>query len=123
MKINKSALRSSLLANKRFFAELYQSNRLVSKKLLGGASEWQLKTLIKLLHMLAVGEVPIAYEKYEKVHFSRKCKYLSNTFGSLNKISLLLSAQRIEKLDALYKLCNVYCHLLHSLFHSDVGHS
>ena len=53
MKIDKSALRQSMLTNKLWLGELYQSpNKSVTKKVLASGSEYQLKTLVKILHMI-----------------------------------------------------------------------
>ena len=66
MKIDKNALRNSMLTNRLWLAELYKSaNKSVTRKILASGSEYQLKTLIKILHMLAIGEIDIPKEKFQ----------------------------------------------------------
>lgn len=97
--------------NATFLYGLYNSNELTFKKLLAVANDSQLKTVIGILHFIAVGEIPsqISKDKNVTVQYGN---YLKKEFQSCSKIKVLLNSERIIKLKKVTKLG----HLFHNLF-------
>ena len=64
--MNKESVKQCLIRDKGFLRELYESNNSnKTKSLLNSASDIKLTTLIKFLHFLANGEIPIKKENFE----------------------------------------------------------
>ena len=97
--------------NATFLFGLYNNNELTFKKLLAVANDSQLKTVIGILHFIAVGEIPsqISKDKNVTVQYGN---YLKKEFQSCSKIRVLLNSERIIKLKKVTKLG----HLFHNLF-------
>ena len=88
--------------NATFLFGLYNSNELTFKKLLAVANDSQLKTVIGILHFIAVGEIPsqISKDKNVTVQYGN---YLKKEFQSSSKIRVLLNSERIIKLKKVTK--------------------
>ena len=54
---NKQRLRSAMIRSREFLAKLYQSNTLTAKKILSGGSDFEIRTLIQVIHRISIGSV------------------------------------------------------------------
>ena len=109
--IDKIRLKNAMIRCKEFLGSLYKSNSLTAKKILNRGNDFEIRTLIHVLHCLAVGEIKIRREDAEKLNFSRKVKYLHKTFATKSKVTSMLKSPRSEQLDAAEKLSSCYPHL------------
>lgn len=82
----KEKLRKSLVHNKLFMRELFESNALIAKKVLCSANDSQLKLVIQILYFVSKGEIPLKKNLYEKLWNTRKAKVISTQFGTKAKI-------------------------------------
>ena len=82
--------------NATFLFGQYNSNELTFKRLLAVANDSQLKTVIGILHFIAVGKIPsqISKDKNVTVQYGN---YLKKEFQSCSKIRVLLNSERIIK--------------------------
>ena len=117
MKMNKELLRSYLIRDKAFLRELYESpNKLVINRILNVTSDIKLNTLIKFLHYLSNGEIPIKKKNFDLLQSEKKLKLIKRLVEKKSAVSKLLKAERETKLKFLKKLSSVYSPLLYCLF-------
>lgn len=109
-------IRDLLLNQKSFLNNLYSFNSYQNKKLLSGADNQSLNTLIKVLHLILNNEIPILVEDVQVLKKSKKCGLLKKSIKSTEKFVELLEGDRKSKLDFLLLLTSVYRPLLRSLF-------
>ena len=108
--------KTQLIRDKLFLKELYQSNSLSkSKQILYFASDAEISTVLKYIHLVSNGEIKIKKANFEalkkhhlaaiKKNFERKAKFL-----------LILRLNRKDKIKILSKFAPVFSHLLAPLF-------
>ena len=114
--IAKSKCRSLMIFNKQFLAELYESNKLTSRKILLIASDSQIKLLLHLLHFIATGEIPLSQESHDSISKAKKARFILTKFKEKAKVKRLLKLERKEQLQLLLKLSSLYKFLLLRLF-------
>ena len=117
MFFNKELLKSYLIRDKVFLRELYESpNNIVCNRILNFASDIKLNTLIKFLHYLANGEVPIKKTNFDIIQSHKKLNFIKKHVEKKTAMSRLLKADREMKLKFLKQLSAVYSVLLYILF-------
>ena len=117
MTFNRETMKSLLIRDKGFLHELYEGpNPLKNNRVLAGASDAQLNTLIKFLHFLSNGEITMKRENFEIIEKSHKLKLIKARVEKKKNLNMLLKSERKEKLKFLNKLCNLYSALLYTLF-------
>jgi hypothetical protein len=117
MALNREAMKNLLIRDKGFLRELFEGpNPLKNNRVLKGASDSQLNTLIKFLHFLANGEITMKKENFEIIEQAHKIKMIKGRVEKKKNMNYLLKSERKEKLKFLNKLCNVYNALLATLF-------
>ena len=84
-------MKQYLIRDKSFLLELYSSpNALNTKRLINFASDTKLVTLIKLLHFLANGEIPMKKGNFDAIVANKRLifikKELNYIYGSDNLI-------------------------------------
>lgn len=66
--MNDEVLKALMIRDKGFLYSLYQgSNSLKNKRYLINASDTQLNTLLRYLHFVATGKIPISKVNFEKI--------------------------------------------------------
>ena len=114
--MNKEHLKSLLQRDKTVLKELYLSNsKSKSKNILTFASDSELNTLMKYLHFVSNGVIPIKKHNFEAV----EPKYLSAVKKHFEKKASLqnnLNSNRKNKLSVVIKLIPSFNHLLAPLF-------
>jgi hypothetical protein len=115
--MNKETMKSLLIRDKLFLRELYEGpNPLKNIRILRGANDTQLDTLLKFLHFLANGEIKIKKENFEIIEREKKLKLIKAKVERKQNLNKLLKSDRSDKLKFLNKLSNVYGALLYTLF-------
>jgi hypothetical protein len=113
---NPERLRSFLLRDKVFLKSLYTSDSIKCKRILNTASDAHLMTLIRLLHFLANGIIPIKRKNFEILQEKKKLHVIKTTLEAKKALKNILIAERSTKLNFLNKLADVYEPLLYALF-------
>ena len=117
MKMNKETLRNYLLRDKAFLRELYEGQSKVSNnRILTFANDTKLDTLIKFLHFLANGEIPMKKSNFEVIQSHKKLAYIKRQVEKKSAVIKLLKAEREVKIKFLKQLSNVFSALLYCLF-------
>jgi hypothetical protein len=117
MAFNRETMKSLLIRDKGFLRELYEGpNPLKNSRVLNGASDSQLNTLIKFLHFLSNGEIRMKKENFEIIEKANKLKLIKSRVEKKKNMNNLLKSERKDKMKFLNKLSNLYNALLHTLF-------
>jgi hypothetical protein len=95
-----------------FAAQLYTTpNEIVTEKTLNGASDSELKVLLRILHFVSLGHIPIPRVQYNLIG-SKKKLFLQNQFESARKVNALVKRNRESIIRTLSKLVPVLPPLL-----------
>ena len=115
--MNKEVLKSYLIRDKVFLRELYEApSKTVSNRILNFASDIKLNTLIKFLHFLSNGEIPMKKCNFEVIQNQKKLSFIKKHVEKKSVVSRLLKADRQTKIKFLKQLSAVYSALLYCLF-------
>lgn len=88
--MTEEVLKAMLIRDKGFLYSLYEgSNDLKNNRILLNASDSQLNTLIRYLHFVASGKIPIKKQNFEIIPAS-KIKLIKKTLEKSNKLDLFL---------------------------------
>lgn len=88
--MTEEVLKAMLIRDKGFLHNLYEGpNDLKNNRVLINASDSQLNTLLRYLHFVASGKIPIKKENFELIP-SSKIKLIKKTLEKSNKLDLLL---------------------------------
>ena len=75
--MNENSLKNYLIRDKVFLRELYEDqSKIARNRILNFASDSKLDTLIKFLHFLANGKIPIMRCNFELIQSHKKLTYL-----------------------------------------------
>jgi hypothetical protein len=72
-------MRSFLLRDKVFLRSLYSESPVKCKRILYMSNDAHLVTLLKFLHYLANGEIPIKRKNFELIQEKNRLKLIKNT--------------------------------------------
>lgn len=88
--MSEDILKAMLIRDKGFLYSLYEGpNILKNKRILLNASDSQLNTLLRYLHFVASGKIPIKKANFEKIPPS-KLKLIKKQLEKSTKLELLL---------------------------------
>lgn len=88
--MSEELLKAMLIRDKGFLYTLYEgSNILKNKRLLTNASDSQLNTLLRYLHFVASGKIPIKKENFEKIPHT-KLNLIKKNVEKFSKLEMLL---------------------------------
>jgi len=108
--------KSQLIRDKLFLKELYESNSASkSKNILYFATDVQIATLIKYIHLVSNGEIKIKKLNFEALR-NHHLGLIKKNFEKKSKFQALIRLSRKEKIKILSKLIPVFNHLLSPLF-------
>jgi len=108
-------LRHMLIQNKQFLYNLFKQANVV--KILSHASDSELNVLLKVLHLINQGHIPLKQKHHEVVVRSKREKKLE-LFESRQFLREKLKASREEKLKLLKQFSKLFSILLHHLFNA-----
>jgi hypothetical protein len=114
--MNEERLRTYLIRDKGFLKSLFSEESVTKKKrLLNGARDSQLLTLIYFLHFLSNGEVKMKKEHFQNIE-KAKLSLLKKKIESKKALNAIVSSDRRKKVLLLYKICDRFNELLYPLF-------
>jgi hypothetical protein len=117
MNLNKEVLKSCLIRDKGFLKELYQEpDPARNRKTLQTADDSQLNTLIKYLHFLSNGEIPMKKINFQAIKESKKQVLITKKVEKKTRVNDLLKSSRMIKLKFLTQLIKIFSFLLYPLF-------
>lgn len=115
--MNQDQLKLLLVRDKVFLKRLFSGpNYLKNRDILNAAEDNELNTLIKYLHFVANGEIPITKKNFTELQKQKKINYIRFHVEKLSKALKLINASRKDKLSFLLKLCTSMPFLLYNLF-------
>ena len=75
--MNPETVKQCLIRDKEFLRELYQSKSTYkTKTILNSSSDLKLETVIKFLHFLANGEIPIKKENFDALKSNKRLNFI-----------------------------------------------
>ena len=101
---SKAELRRSMLLEKGFLSDIHHASALTIPSVLAAATNLQINILIKVVHFLASGQIPVNPELIEKLSQSRKTGVLHKNFRGKAVVKNLLGGTRQAKLAILSKI-------------------
>ena len=114
--MNKEQFKTYLQRDKTFLKELFESDSIVkSKQILTFATDAELNTLIKYLHFVSNGEIPIKKNNFEAVA-KKYLNVIKKNFEKKNNLQQLLQNSRKIKLILLIKVLPSFSNVLAPLF-------
>jgi hypothetical protein len=117
MNLNKDVLKSCLIRDKGFLKELYeQSECIKNRKKIHTADDAELNTLIKFLHFLSNGEIPMKKNNFQTIKENKKLRLITKNVEKKSSVINLLKSSRVSKLNFLLQLSKIYPFLLYPLF-------
>ena len=116
-KMNTETVRNLLIRDKTFLRELYEGpSKVYNNRILNFATDSKLDTLLKLLHFLANGEIPMKKNNFEVVQSHKKLAYIKRHVEKKSAVLKMLKAERQVKVKFLKQLSNIFAPLLYCLF-------
>jgi hypothetical protein len=120
MNLNKDILKACLIRDKGFLKELYQEPDFTkNRKTIQTADDSEINTLIKFLHFLSNGEIPMKKNNFEAIKQSKKQALITKTVEKKSRVLVLLKSPRVTKLKFLLQLTKIYSFLLYPLFNRE----
>lgn len=113
--MKKETLKNCMVRDKAFLRDLYANNNpLKNRRVINGANDNQLNTLIAYLHYLVTGEIKINKTNFESI--KGKISFLRKNVQKRATFLALLNGDRIRKVNFLFKLSNILSNLLYGVF-------
>jgi len=109
-------IKSELLNVKGFLHKLYLSNPRSNAVALNNASDQELDTLIKVLHLISNGKIHLRKQDFAILKKSKRLNFLKNYVERKDSYVQLLQSNREDKIQVLRKFCALYNSLLYLLF-------
>jgi hypothetical protein len=110
--VDKIHLRQLILRDKIFLYNLYQGQG----SRLNNASETQMNTLIKILHLILNDHIELREQHYKNLVRAKRLKILKNNFEKNSDFVKVLRLDIEDKRKLLKQMQTCYPWLLHSLF-------
>jgi len=114
--MDKPFLRTQLVKHKALFKKLYSQNQVI--KTLNNASDDSLNFLLKFLHLLVTGHVPLHSNGVEAIAKSMRESKLAE-FDSRRYLLNSVKSSRENKLKLLRQFKSLFVHLFHYVFNKD----
>jgi len=108
--------REKLIRDQRFLRDLYEGSVLARRRILAGANDLHLHTLIDILHLVYHHAIPITPEHGQMLISSKKLPLLKKHFNKNSDFVSLQNSNRSDQLKILNKLISVYQLFLAPLF-------
>lgn len=111
-----SYLKSEFLNVKSFLYELYSNNPRSNIAQISHATDEKLNVLIKILHLICIGEIHLRKVDYGLLKKSKRLQFLKTHFNTKVSYVRLLKAPREQKVTVLRKLSAQFKPLLFTMF-------
>ena len=112
-------LRSLMINHKGFLKNLYTGNSPINFKAIDNASDRQLNIVIRILHLIANGVIPIKAAQFKIVKTSKRFKLLREKFESSRSFNQILNTNvtdKVTRVKLLKQFASLYPHLFYTLF-------
>lgn len=109
-------LKSEFLNVKSFLYELYTGNPRQNATKINNAVEQKLDVLIKILHLICIGEIHLRKVDHETIKKSKRLNFLKQHFNTKLNFHRLLTSPREQKVIVLRKFSAIYQPLLYTMF-------
>jgi len=120
MNLSKDVLKACLIRDKGFLKQLYQEpDYTKNRKTLQTADDCELNTLIKYLHFLSNGEIPMKKNNFQAIKESKKQAVITKTVEKKSRALVMLKGSRVTKLKFLLQLIKIYSFLLYPVFNRE----
>jgi hypothetical protein len=105
---HQATLRAQLLNEKHFFENLFTAHTpLQVRHVLNVSSEKQLQLLVKVIHLVSAGDIPLKQNEFDKIKKSKKLNFINNHFEREKDYKKVLDYSRRELITILYKIQSV----------------
>lgn len=111
-----SYLKSEFLNVKSFLYELYIGNPRSNSTKISQATDQKLNVVIKILHLICIGEIHLRRDDYNALKKSKRLNFLKSNFNTKINYVRLLNGPREQKVNVLRKLSALYKPLLFTMF-------
>jgi hypothetical protein len=108
-------LRSIFLRDKRFLLSLYTNNVAQNKKLISSATQEQLNTVLRILHLIVNNVIKIRLADFDVLRDMKKIKLLQKKIKTKDELIFLLSASETKR-KFIFALAATFSILLKPLF-------
>ncbi len=112
-------LRSLMINHKAFLKNLYTGNNLLNFKTIENANDRQINIVIRILHLIANGVIPMKAAQFKIVKGSKRFKLLREKFESSAAFNKNLNSKITDKttrVRLLKQFASLYPHLFYTLF-------
>jgi len=109
-------LKSEFLNVKSFLYDLYCGNPRQNASKINHAVDQKLDVIIKILHLICIGEIHLRKIDHEIIKKSKRLNFLKQHFNSKISYLRLLKSPRDQKINILRKFCRLYHPLLFTMF-------
>lgn len=116
MRYDKTFLRQLFLRHKLFLKNLYEGQALTNSNTLSFASDTSLNVIIRVLHLIANGEIPMRKDDFEVLKKAKKFLFLRRKFEKNSAFIETFSLKREFKLAVLKQFCSVFPNILYFMF-------
>ena len=116
MRFDKTFLRQLFLRHKLFLKNLYEGQSLTNINTIGFASDTALNVLVRLLHLIANGEIPMRSVDFDLLKKSKRLVFLRSKFESNAAFIQTFKLQREFKISILKQFSSMYPNILYFLF-------
>ena len=110
--------KQNLMRHRLFLYGLFDGSRKNNNERLNTANSFQCNVLIKVLHYIANGEIPLKRVHFERIQRARKIVVLNKVKTQENALEKI-NGDRDSKIAYLKKLCTLYSSLLYFLFYKE----
>ena len=111
--LDKVYMRNILIRDKLFLLHLFKNEQ---PNALANASNMQMNTVIRILHLIFNNEIELLEENYKALKNSRRLKGLLQHFDSEKNFLRTLNLETESKRQLLKKFSSCYPYLFHSIF-------
>ena len=101
---SKADLRRAMLLEKTFLYSIHQANSITVCAIIAGATNLQINILIRVLHFISSGQIPLEPSVIERLSSSKKAGHLTKNFKQKSAVKKLLSEPRQERVASLNKI-------------------
>ncbi len=115
-------LRSLMINHKSFLKNLYTGNNLLNFKTIENANDRQLNIVIRILHLIANGVIPMKAAQFKIVKSSKRFKLLRAKFESSRAFNEILNTNvtdKVTRVKMLKQFASLYPHLFYTLFNEE----
>jgi hypothetical protein len=114
--VKEKKLREQLLSELHFLEAIYScSTPLQVRHSINIATDKQLKLLIRVIHLVSSGSIPLKREEFNKIKKAKKLNFINNEFEREKDYKKLLRYSRKDLIHILYKIQAVIPYLISPL--------